>query len=152
VGAIFDKYEPMALGDGGKRIHITRTAGEMDNEKCPRSFGDTCLYMSRVYVKCRRFNVHQNRLCTRVNDRVYRRTEGHGCRDNLIARPDTRSHQAKVKSGGAGIHGYRMACALVIAKLALEPSHFRTGSKPTCLQAVEDLLLLFSADQRRAED
>ncbi len=57
-----------------------------------------------------------------------------------------------MESGSAGVHGNGILRGLVIAKLALELSHFGTGSEPPGFQAVEDLLLLVSADQRRPED
>src|SRR6266851_3264813 len=57
-----------------------------------------------------------------------------------------------MESCRAGIHGNGILRCFIIAKLTLKLSHLRTGSEPPGFQAVEDLLLLVSADQRRSED
>src|SRR6266852_4334820 len=45
-----------------------------------------------------------------------------------------------------------MACLRILAKFALESGDFRASAEPAGLQTVENLSLLFIADQRRSEN
>lgn len=71
---------------------------------------------------------------------------------NFVARADVCCENAQMESRCAGIHRHGIPRLLIVAKLALESSDFRAGSKPTGFKAIEDFALLIVANQWRSEN
>ena len=96
--------------------------------------------------------MHKHIARAGVDDRVDRRAEGHGARDDLVARSDPRGEDREVQRGGARAHGDRSVDAFVGGERALEGLDARTRPDPAAGETRGDLLDLGVLEARPAED
>ena len=151
VRGILDDKQVVAPSDGRDGIHVGGSSGKVNRHdgSGPRRYGR--LDGGRIDVHAVALAVCEHRRGARVQDGVRGCTEGHRCRDHLVAGAHARGHHGQVQSGRAGRGGECVLRLDVASELGLELVHARPRADPARLHGSRDRSDGFAIDGWAAE-
>lgn len=117
---IFENAEVAPRRDFADRIHVGRTAVEVNRQDGPGARRDGPLDEFRIEISCGRVDINEDRHGSAVRDRFGRSEESVGACDDLVVRLDSECQQAHVERSRATGERHAMLRAAEIGEFPLE--------------------------------
>src|ERR1700687_2993826 len=146
--SVFDDNQTMAGRYLSDFAQSARQPDLMDDEDCLGAVGDRTLGPIGIQIEGERINIHENRPCPCVYDRIGGSNERQAGAEHFVARTNPRGHKCEVQRGCAGGNGNGFGSTYVLSKAPLELAHSRSLADPAAPENFEKSLL-FTCSERR---
>ena len=152
LGGILQHRELALVTQPVDPIEVKWPAREMDGHDGLGARRDRLLGGREIDQSRTRFGIHEDRLGSRVLDRVRARDESHRGHQHLVTRPDLEIAHRQEQGGGAGGDAPSVGNADVGFEHSLEALNLGTRTDPAGSQRIDDLIDLGLLHVRPAED
>ena len=102
VGSVINEDEVVVSADVLYSVHIAWETREMHGQYCLCVWCYRLLYLGYVYIQCIRIDVHKDRFCTDVSNRLSSGGESIRRCDDFVAVTDLGYNEAEMQRVGAG--------------------------------------------------
>ena len=129
LGCILNQLEIVELAHLLHSLHIEWLTVEMDTNNGTRSRGHPLFELSGINIERLLIDITEDRFGPTHQDRRCGGNEREGWDNDLVAMPDVRCKESRVKGSSPVVHCDRMGGAAIVGKLCLQFPHFFTGSE-----------------------